>query len=414
MIFCFLLVPAQVPGLVSLLFSGKGSCSIMISWFLLVPAQVPGLVSRLSFPFFFQEKDLVPSWFPGSFWFWLRFRGLSPYFSLLSFFRKGILFHHDFLFPSGSGSGSGACLPTFLRKGILFHHDFLVPSGSGSGSGACLPTFLSFLFPGKGPCSIMISWFLLVLAQVPGLVSLLFSSFFFQERDSVPSWFSVSFWFRLRFRGLSPYFSQERDPVPSWFPGSFWFRLRFRGLSPDFPFLSCSRKRTLFHHDFLVPSGSGSGSGACLPTFLFFLFSGKGFCSIMISWFLLVPAQVPGLVSLLLFFSWERDCVPAWFIGSFWFRLRFQSWFPGSFWFWLRSSGVCLPTFRVPGLVSLLFSSFLSQERDLVPSWFTGSCWFRQGFRGLSLLFSSSWFPGSLSQERDSVPSWFPGSCGSG
>ena len=55
------LVPARVPGLVSLLFSGKGSCSIMISWFLLVPAQVPGLVSLLSFPFFFQEKDLVPS-----------------------------------------------------------------------------------------------------------------------------------------------------------------------------------------------------------------------------------------------------------------------------------------------------------------------------------------------------------------
>ena len=32
----------------------------------------------------------------------------------------------------------------------------------------------------------------------------------------------------------------------------------------------------VFHHDLLVPSGSGSGSGACLPTFLFFLFSGKG------------------------------------------------------------------------------------------------------------------------------------------
>ena len=61
MIFCFLLVPARVPGLVSLLFAGKGSCSIMISWFLLVPAQVPGLVSLLSFPFFFEEKDLVPS-----------------------------------------------------------------------------------------------------------------------------------------------------------------------------------------------------------------------------------------------------------------------------------------------------------------------------------------------------------------
>ena len=64
-------------------------CSIMIFCVLLVPAQVPGLVCLLSFPFFFQEKD-------------------------------------------------------------LFHHDFLVPSGSGSGSGACLFTFLSFLFSGKG------------------------------------------------------------------------------------------------------------------------------------------------------------------------------------------------------------------------------------------------------------------------
>ena len=32
----------------------------------------------------------------------------------------------------------------------MFHRDFLVPSGSGSGSGACLPSFLSFLFSGMG------------------------------------------------------------------------------------------------------------------------------------------------------------------------------------------------------------------------------------------------------------------------
>ena len=85
----------------------------------------------------------------------------------------------------------------------MFHRDFLVPSGSGSGSGACLPSFLSFLFsgmgcpmnsllhmnvvetwfvavwglcwcnlvPGRVPgfCSIIISWFLLVLGRVPGL-----------------------------------------------------------------------------------------------------------------------------------------------------------------------------------------------------------------------------------------------------
>ena len=53
-----------------------------------------------------------------------------------------------------------------------------------------------------------------------------------------------------------------------------------------------------FHHDFLVPSGSGLGSGACLP---FFFPSGQGFGSILISWFLLVPARIPGFVSPLFF-----------------------------------------------------------------------------------------------------------------
>jgi len=43
----------------------------MICWFLLVPAGVPVLV--------------------------------SPFFSLLSFLRKGLLFHHDLLVPPGSG-----------------------------------------------------------------------------------------------------------------------------------------------------------------------------------------------------------------------------------------------------------------------------------------------------------------------
>ena len=52
----------------------------MISWFFLVTAGVPVLVS-----FFF----------------------------LLSFLRKGVLFHHDVLVPFGSGSGSGACFPSF-------------------------------------------------------------------------------------------------------------------------------------------------------------------------------------------------------------------------------------------------------------------------------------------------------------
>ena len=141
----------------------------------------------------------------------------------------------------------------FAQKISLFHHDFLVPPGSGSGSGACLPSCLasclsSCLFsfcPKKGVCSIMISWFLLVPVFVSLFVSL----------------------------------------------------------------LSLLRKRILFHHDFLVPPASGSGSGPCLPSCLasclsscLFSLLKKGVCSIMISWFLLVPALVSPLVSRLVFF----------------------------------------------------------------------------------------------------------------
>ena len=81
----------------------------------------------------------------------------------------------------------------------------------------------------------------------------------------------------------------------------------------------------MFHHDLLVSLGSGWGSVAFFPSSLFFLSSGKGFCSIMICWFLLVPAGVPVLVSLLLsslvplpfslllssFFPQERGSVPS-------------------------------------------------------------------------------------------------------
>ena len=69
----------------------------------------------------------------------------------------------------------------------------------------------------------------------------------------------------------------------------------------------------------------------------FTLHTPQGFCSIMICWFLLVPAGVPVLVSLLL-------------------------------------------SSLVPVLVSFLLSSFLPQDRGSVPSWFTGSSWFRLGF----------------------------------
>ena len=121
--------------------------------FLLVPAWVPGLVSLL----------------------------LSSF-----FFRTGVLFHHDVLVPLGSGSGSGACLPfffffCFLWKGVLFHHDVLALRGSGSGTGACLPSAFFLLFSG------VISWFFLVPAGVPVLLSLLLSSFFSSGGGSVPS-----------------------------------------------------------------------------------------------------------------------------------------------------------------------------------------------------------------------------------
>ena len=363
---------------------------------------------------FLLETAFVPSWFTGSTWFRLGFRCLSPFFFRLAFLRAGVLFHHGLPVPLGSGWGSGACLPSslffgsgaylpsslfflsqergsvplwfagsswfrlgfrclspffsllsFLRKRVLFHHDLLVPLGSGWGSGACLPSSLFFgsgaylpsslffFFSGKGFCSIMICWFLLVPAGVPVLVSLLLSSlvpvlislllssFFSRERGSVPSWFAGSSWFRLGFRCLSPFFSL------------LWFRC----LSPFFSLPFFLRKGVLFHHDLFVPLGSGWGSGACLPSSLFFgsgtcppssLFfpsSGKEFCSIMICWFLLVPAGVPVLVSLLL--------------SSFF-----------------------------PVLVSLFLSSFFPRERGSVPSWFSGSFWFRLGFRCLSPFFS--------------------------
>ena len=102
-------------------------------------------------------------------------------------------------------------LLSFLRKGLLFHYDLLVPLGASWGSGACLPSSLFFLSSGKGFCSIMICWFLLVLAGVPVLVclfvsslvpvlvSLLLSSFFHQKKGSVPSWIS---WFLLLRAGV--------------------------------------------------------------------------------------------------------------------------------------------------------------------------------------------------------------------
>ena len=340
MICWFLLVPAGVPVLVSLLLSSL----------------VPVLVSLLLSSFFPQERGSVPSWFAGSSWFRLGFRCLSPFFSLLSFLRKGVLFHHDLLVPLGSGWGFGACLPSslffgsvalspffsllsFLRKGVLFHHDLLVLPGSGwgsgaclpsslfFGSGACLPSSLFFLSSGQGFCSIMICWFLLVPAGVPVLVSLLLSSlvpvlvspslFFLSSGKGFCS--IMICWFLLVPAGvpvlvslllsslvpvlvsllLSSFFPQDRGSVPS------WFLLGFRCLSPFFSLLSFLRKGVLFHHD------SGRGFGACLPSSLFSLlwfrclspfFSLLSFLrkGVLFHHDLLVPAGVPVLVSLLL------------------------------------------------------------------------------------------------------------------
>ena len=105
------LVPAGFWGLSEYCFG------ILFHHHFLVPARVPwlGLVSLVLW-------HCVPSWFPASFWFQLGFRGLFPYFSFLSFLRKRIAFHHDFLVPSGSGFGFRALSPffsfaSFLRNG---------------------------------------------------------------------------------------------------------------------------------------------------------------------------------------------------------------------------------------------------------------------------------------------------------
>ena len=130
--------------------------------------------------------------------------------------------------------------------------------------------------------------------------------------QALVSWFVSSFWSEAK--GSVP-------TVPS-FPGFFWFSLwvlfgfssimlcwLFLGPAPVpvlvfflFPRISL-RNGVLFHHDFLVLPGSGLG----LP-FLPSCLSAKDFCSIMIFSFLLAPARVPVLASLLFShcFSQER------------------------------------------------------------------------------------------------------------
>ena len=99
-------------------------CSIMVFWFLLVPARVPGIVSLITLV---RERGPVPSSFLGSSWLWLGSGAcLSIYFSL-SFCP--FLFHHDFLVPFGFRLGF-LCLNSFFfvlpffRKGAV--NEFLL------------------------------------------------------------------------------------------------------------------------------------------------------------------------------------------------------------------------------------------------------------------------------------------------
>ena len=299
---------------------------------------------------FLLETVFVPSWFSGSSWFRLWFRGLSPFLSsflsLLCLLKKGgcsIMISCFLLVPAlvpGLVSLLVSLLVSsfFAQKTSLFRHDFLFLAGSGSGSGACLPSCLPFCLPSwsvlsllsllkKGGCSIMISCFLLVL--VPGLVSLLVSllvfSFFAQKRRL----FRHDFLFLAGSGSGSGACLPSCLPfcLPSWSVLSLLSLLKKGGCSimiscfllvlvPGLVSLLVSllvfsffaQKRRLFRHDFLFLAGSGSGSGACLPSCLPFCLPSwsvlpllsllkKGGCSIMISCFLLV--LVPGLVSLL-------------------------------------------------------------------------------------------------------------------
>ena len=170
----------------------------------------------------------------------------------------------------------------------------------------------------------MICWFLLVPAGVRVLVSFLLSSL-------VPVLVSLL---------LSSFFPQERGFVSSWVS---WFLFILAGVSVLVSLLlsgSFLRKRVMFHHGFSGSSCFGLGLRCLSPFFSLFFSQERASVPSWISWFILLPAGVPVLVSLLLssFFSQERDSVPSWIS-----------------WFLLLRAGV-------PVLVSLLLSSFFSQQ----------------------------------------------------
>ena len=141
-----LILSSLVPVLVSLLLSSffpqeRGVCSIMICWFLLVLAGVPVLVSLIL-------SSLV-------------FRCLSPFFSLLAFRRKWVLFHHDLSNRQPDGSlhilidlfHGQVCL--FSRKShglvlaLLFSRDNRSNEGVKQKTGVCqtVPWILNCTWP---------------------------------------------------------------------------------------------------------------------------------------------------------------------------------------------------------------------------------------------------------------------------
>ena len=298
------LVPATVPGLVSLLFWHP------------VPSSFPasGSGSGACLPTLLASCSIILSCFR---------LGLSPY-------SLGILFHHPFLLPARVPGHSGACLPTLLAGyvSLLFWHP--VPAsfpGSGYGSGACLPTFLASCsiilscfrlgFRGLSPYSfgILLDHPFLVLARVQGLVSLLFW-------HPVPSSFPGSGWGS---GACLPTLLASCSILISWFRlascsiiiSRFW--LGFLGLSPYF-------SGALFHHPFLVPARvlglvaqTSLELNGVLNSFKKQFCSTRlvpgilAFCSIIISFVLLVSGtgRVPGIVSLVFWHS-----VPSSFPGS--------------------------------------------------------------------------------------------------
>ena len=155
MISSFLLVPAVVPGLVSLRVSLLVSSflaqkrNLFHHYFLLLAGS--GSVSGAGVPsclfFLCSQKKAVPSWEPAScwfrLWFWLWFGGLSPFLSpflsLLSLLQKAVCFimTSSFLLVPALVLGLVSLLVCFLSslKRSLFYHDFVLFAGSGSGSG---------------------------------------------------------------------------------------------------------------------------------------------------------------------------------------------------------------------------------------------------------------------------------------